>query len=103
MFYQYDLAGRRTRITWPDAYYADYHWRPYDHLGSIRENGATTGSGVLAIYLYDDLGRLTFQALGNGVNSGYYYDPVSRLALFIHDAAGTGQDTYSTFTYNPAS
>lgn len=40
----------------------------------VRENGATTGVGVLAAFTYDDLGRRTLLTRGNGTkNSGTQY------------------------------
>jgi YD repeat-containing protein len=51
----------------------------------IRENGATTGVGVLAAYAYDDEGRRTSLTFGNGVVQTATYDPVSRLASLSND------------------
>ena len=99
---QYDAAGRRTRLTWPDGYYATYDWDLYSSLTAVRENGATSGAGVLATYAYDDLGRRTGVARGNGVSSTYAYDPVSRLSSLGHNPAGTGQDVSIAFSHNPA-
>lgn len=45
--FQYDLAGRRTRITWPDNVYAQYDYSLYGEVTAIRENGASSGAGVL--------------------------------------------------------
>ena len=55
----YDLAGRRTRLTWPDSFYVDYDHLVTGEVSAVRENGATSGVGVLATYAYDDLGRRT--------------------------------------------
>jgi RHS repeat-associated protein len=98
---QYDLAGRRTRFNWGSA------WADYDHLvtgevSAVRENGATSGAGVLATYTYDDLGRRKLIARGNGTTTGYNYDPVSRLSTLSQDLAGTANDLSVTFGYNPA-
>jgi RHS repeat-associated protein len=100
---EYDAAGRRTRLTWPDSYYAVYDFDLYGGLTAVRENGATSGAGVLATYAYDNLGRRTGVTRGNGVSSTYGYDTVSRLASLSHDPAGTGQDVTISFTHNPAS
>ncbi|MBK6299237.1 MAG: hypothetical protein IPF48_15720 [Sphingomonadales bacterium] len=48
--YQYDLAGRRTRTTWPDAFYVTYDYDVTDNVTTIRENGAASGIGVLGTY-----------------------------------------------------
>jgi RHS repeat-associated protein len=102
---QYDLAGRRTKMTLPGAttLFADYL---YDVLGNttfIRENGATTGVGVLATYQYDSLSRRSSVTFGNGVVQGYSYDNASRLATQTNDLASTANDLTQTFAYNPAS
>ncbi|MBS0297135.1 MAG: hypothetical protein JSR45_12555 [Proteobacteria bacterium] len=57
--FQYDAAGNRTRVTWPDSFYAGYVYDPLNRVATINENGATSGAGVLATYSYDDLGRRT--------------------------------------------
>ncbi|NWG52968.1 MAG: hypothetical protein HXY28_04550 [Hydrogenophilaceae bacterium] len=43
-----DAASRRTRITWPEAFYAVYDYDVVGAITAIRENGATSGAGVLA-------------------------------------------------------
>jgi RHS repeat-associated protein len=101
--YQYDLAGRRTRITHPDSFYAEYDYLVTGEVAAIRENGATSGAGVLATFAYDDLGRRTGLMRGNGTSTSYAYDPVSRLASLRHDIGGTTHDLSFGFTYNPAS
>ncbi len=74
-------------------------------LTAIRENGATSGVGVLATYGYDPLGRRTSLTFGNGEKTLYAYDGVSRLASLTHDLGGTltTNDNAIAFTYNPAS
>ena len=63
--YQYDLAGRRTRLAWADSNYVDYVYDVTGAMTQVRENGATSGAGVLAVYAYDDLGRRTSLTRGN--------------------------------------
>jgi RHS repeat-associated protein len=104
-----DLAGRRTKLTWPvdasspTAYYANYDYLVTGEVEKVREKGATSGAGVLAIYGYDDLGRRTSITRGNGATTSYGYDSVSRLISLGHDFSGTAQDLTLTFAYNPAS
>lgn len=100
--YQYDAAGRRTRLTWQDGFYVTYDHFVTGEVSHIRENGATSGIGVLATYTYDDLGRRTSLTRGNGTVTSYGYDAVSRMNTLGHDLAGTGNDVTSTFTHNPA-
>ncbi|WP_423604505.1 RHS repeat-associated core domain-containing protein [Sphingomonas sp. MS122] len=102
--YQYDLAGRRTRVTHPGGgFYAQYDYLVTGEVSAIRENGATSGAGVLAMFGYDDLGRRTSLTRGNGTVTSYGYDVVSRLASLGHDLAGTSHDVTATFTHDPAS
>ncbi|WP_084251237.1 RHS repeat domain-containing protein [Sphingomonas pruni] len=111
--YQYNVAGNRTRVTWPDGFYVAYDYDLTGNMTAVRENGATTGVGVLASYSYDDLGRRTSVTRGNGTVTYFSYDVASRLICLRHDLAGggtldctptaNGQDNATTFTYNPAS
>jgi len=102
MGYQYDLAGRRTRITWPDAFYAQYDYDLADAVTAIRENGATSGAGVLATYAYDNLGRRTSTARGNGASESASFDAAGRLASLTQNLAGAGDDQALSFVYNAA-
>lgn len=101
--YKYDVAGRRTRMTWPDAFYVTYDHDVIGNITAIRENGAASGIGVLATYDYDNVGRRATVTRGNGTITSYGYDRVSRLASLTQDLGGTAQDLTTTFTYNPAS
>ena len=98
--YQYDAAGRRTRLTWSDGFYVNYDYDTLGELLDIRENGATSGVGVLASFAYDDQGKPTGLTRGNGINSSYAYDAASRLQSYTisHPSAGNSY----TFAYNPA-
>jgi RHS repeat-associated protein len=99
----WDIAGRRTRITHPDGFYVDQDYLVTGELAHIRENGATSGVGVLATYAYDDLGRRTSLTLGDGSSTSYGYDAASRLTSLGHDLSGTTYDQTLGFSYNPAS
>ncbi|MCW2404420.1 RHS repeat-associated protein [Sphingobium sp. B1D7B] len=110
--YEYDPAGRRTKITYPGSgLYVDYVRDTTGQVTNIRENGATTGVGALATYSYDNLGRVTGIAFGNGTSRSYAYDAASRLEGLGIDLAGTGHDlvlgkigsTGTAIGYNPAS
>ncbi|MGE0187661.1 MAG: RHS repeat domain-containing protein [Hyphomonadaceae bacterium] len=100
--YQYDLAGRRTRVTWPDSFYAQYDYDLTGAATAIRENGASSGVGVLAVYAYDNLGRRVSITRGNGVTTAYDYDAASRLEELAHQLNGSSADQTLTFTYNAA-
>lgn len=98
----YDLAGHETRMTWSDGFHVDYDYNLTGEVTAIRENGATSGAGVLATYGYDDLGRRTSVVRGNGTSTSYGYDAVSRLSSLSQDLGGSAYDFTSGFTYNPA-
>ena len=98
----WDLAGQRTKLEWPDGFFANYGYDPTGALTVVRENGATTGPGVLVSNIYDNWGRLTHQYRGNGAPSVYGYDPISRLSVLAHDPADTANDVYWGYGYNPA-
>lgn len=103
--YSYDAAGRRTSMTWPSsALVINYDYDTVGNVTAIRENGATSGVGVLATYAFDNLGRRTSVTFGNGSVQSFAYDAVSRLATLTNDLNGgtTTHDLTQTFTYNPA-
>ena len=104
--YDYDVAGRANKITYPTAngsnLFVNYD---YDNVGAIkavRENGATSGIGVLASYAYNDLGQRTQIVRGNGLITNYNFDAAARLQSLAQNAAGSSNDIDLTFTYNPA-
>jgi RHS repeat-associated protein len=101
--YQYDSAGRRTRLTWADGFYVTYDYDTAGNVTAIRENGAASGIGVLATYTYDSLGRRAGITRGNGTTTSYVFDPVSRLSSLTQDLSGTANDlTIGSIAYNPA-
>ncbi|HEV7661207.1 MAG TPA: RHS repeat-associated core domain-containing protein, partial [Allosphingosinicella sp.] len=102
--YQYDAAGRRTRLTYPGSgLYVDYDYLVTGEISAIRENGATSGAGLLGTYAYDNRGRRTGLTRGNGAVTSYAFDNVSRLTQLVENVSGTSYDSTSDFTPNPAS
>jgi len=99
----WDVGGRRTRITYPDSFYVQQDFLVSGELEKIRENGATSGIGVLATFAYDDLGRRSSLTRGNGAVTNYSYDAVSRLSQLSDNLAGTTYDQTVTFNYSPSS
>ncbi|MEO6247140.1 MAG: RHS repeat-associated core domain-containing protein [Sphingomicrobium sp.] len=99
---QWDLAGRRTRLTYPDAFYVTYDNLVTGEVTAIRENGAVSGIGVLGAYAYDNLGQRLSLVRGNGTASTYGDDSVSRLISLAHDLSGTNNDLTVGLTYSPA-
>ncbi|MES2058084.1 MAG: RHS repeat-associated core domain-containing protein, partial [Pseudomonadota bacterium] len=103
MDYQYDVSGRRTRQTWNDGFYVTTDYDVIGNVTAIRENGATSGVGVLATYGYDDLGRRVSLMRGNGTVTTYTPDAISRLSSLTQNLTGTAKDLTLGFNYNPAS
>ena len=101
--YAYDAAGRRTQMTYADSgLFVNYDYDTAGDLTAIRENGATSGIGVLGTYAYDDRGRRTSLTRGNGTTTTYSYDNVDRPTQIAQDLASTGNDLTLGDSYNPA-
>ncbi|ALJ11563.1 RHS repeat domain-containing protein [Sphingopyxis macrogoltabida] len=104
--YTYDAAGRRLTMAYPGttALTLNYDYDVTGNVTKIRENGATSGVGVLGTYAYDSLGRRTTLTRGNATVTSYSFDPVSRLSSLTQNLAGTASDlTIGSITYNAAS
>lgn len=100
----YDSAGQRIQLTYPGGgLHINYDYDAAGNITKIRENGASSGSGILATYIYDSLGRRNSVTFGNGTTQSFTYDPVSRLSALTSNLAGTAYDVTTSFTYNPAS
>jgi len=100
----FDLAGRATQVQWSgDGFYVNYDRLTTGEISKVRENGATSGVGVLATYAYDALGNRTGLTFGNGVSQTYAYDTVSRLTTLTNNLAGTANNLTKTLAYTPAS
>ncbi|HLA73081.1 MAG TPA: RHS repeat-associated core domain-containing protein [Steroidobacteraceae bacterium] len=97
---QYDAAGRRTRLQWTDGFFVGYDYLITGELSAVRENGASSGPGVLATFGYDDLGRRLSITRGNGTVSSFAYDAL-RLTTLTQDLAGTASDATIGLAYNP--
>jgi len=102
--FQYDIASNRTRITYPDGFFAQYEYDGLNRVDRIGENGVFSGASLLADYTYDTLSRRDFLTRGNSVNSDWGYDNASRLTGLIHDLPGGAiNDQNFGFGYTPAS
>ena len=80
--------------------YANYDHDLLGNVTKIRENGATSGVGVLATYAYDSLSRRSSVTFGNGRVQSYAYDNASRLQT-LTTLASTASELTQTFGYNP--
>jgi RHS repeat-associated protein len=101
--YQYDLAGQRTQMTYPDGHYLNYDRLVTGEVTAIRLNGATSGQAVIATYSYDSFGKRTGVAYGDTTSTTYGYDAVSRLSSLTHTFVSTANNLTKTFAYNPTS
>ena len=97
-------------VAWPsppvdlsDDFFATYDYLLTGEPTRIRENGATSGAGVLATYAWDNLGRRASLTRGDGSVLSYGYDAVSRLTQLADNLAGTAYDQLLGFGYTPAS
>ncbi len=100
--YQYDAAGRRTKMLWPGPFEVTYAYDAAGRLKTIKENNNTFTVATIA---YDELGRRSSLTRGNGGATTYAYDSASRLASLSHDlvAGGSANDQSYGFGYSPAS
>ena len=105
MSYQYDDVNNKICLTWPGpgTLYVDYDRDLLGRVTKIRENGATSGVGVLATFTYDDYGRRASLVRGNGATTSYSYDAISRLTSLTQNLSGTANDNTDTLSYSPAS
>lgn len=94
MAWQYDIAGRPTRLTWPDDVYVTYEHSPAAQLTAIEDSGGN----ALITYGYDAFGRMTRIDRANGRATLFHYDPVARLSRLTNEV-----QLHADFTYNPAS
>jgi YD repeat-containing protein len=101
--YTYDTAGRRDTMNYPGGGLTiTYDYDTLSRLKKIRENGATSGVGVLVSYTYDNLGRRDLATFGNGSVQDLTYGPDLRLQNLINDLSGTTSDLTQTFAYLPS-
>ena len=96
--YEYDAAGRRTKLTWPDGYFVTYEYNLEGDLTAIKESGTVT----LANFTYDNLGRRIGLSRANGVTTTSSFDFASRLSSMVNDLPGTAADQTLIFSWNPA-
>ncbi|MEM9619178.1 MAG: RHS repeat-associated core domain-containing protein [Pseudomonadota bacterium] len=99
--YQYDNAGRRTRMDYPgtDGFYVTYDYDDAGVLKAINEKGTT----ALVEFEYNGLGQRTKLTRSNGADTTYDYDFSLLLDDLDHDfTGGTTDDLEIDFDYNKA-
>ncbi len=102
--FEYDLAGNRTKVTWPDGNWVYSNFDNLNRVTKVCENGAAgCASGLLITYTLDPLSRRDAITRPNGAASDFGYDLASRLTLLTQDVSGTANDLSRTFTYTLAS
>jgi YD repeat-containing protein len=94
--YQYDAAGRRTRLTWPDGFYVTYEYDTVGELTRILENGSVS----LVSFGYDTLGNRLASRRTNGSKTFTGYYGGSRLFSIQEDMVGSAYDGQATFEWN---
>ncbi|MFT3791438.1 MAG: RHS repeat-associated core domain-containing protein [Rudaea sp.] len=96
--YQYDAAGNRTRLTFPDANYHAFTYDAMNRMTAIQESGSTT----IATLTYNPQGLRS--GITGAVATSYGYDAIGRLSSLAHDLSGTAQDVnWSLGGYDAAS
>jgi RHS repeat-associated protein len=99
--YQYDAAGNRTRMTWPDAFYVTTSYDALNRPVDLRENGSTTVA-PLGSYAYDDLSRRATVTYGNGTRTQFAYGAQGDASTLTHFLSSSAEDVQYTYTRNAA-
>ncbi len=115
MAFTLDIAGNRTRTTWPDTgFWADYVYDPAGRVTEVCEKTSdnatchgstslTSSGGILARYSYDDLGRRVSITRGNAAVTAYQFDTADRLTQLNQTPVNHTSDQIWTYGYNPSS
>ncbi|HEX8586284.1 MAG TPA: RHS repeat-associated core domain-containing protein [Allosphingosinicella sp.] len=97
--FQYDSAGRRTRISHPDGNFFTYD---YDGLGRI-VRALENGAAEVVAWRYDSAGRRDLVTRGGAGSTAFGFNTATRLNSLSHDLGGTAADVSIGFpVYNPA-
>lgn len=101
--YEYDAAGNRTRITWPETtpFYVTTEYDALNRPTKVKQMGSATA--VLADYSgYDELSRRSTVTLGNGSSTSYSYGAQGALSGLSHNLSGSAQDVSYGYGRNQA-
>ena len=94
--YEFDDAGRRTRLADQDNNIVNYK---YDAAGRLKELTDGNDSRIVQ-YQYDELGRLKREDKGNSTFTTYRYNNASRLEELVHHAPDGSINSKFKYTYN---
>jgi RHS repeat-associated protein len=95
---QYDAAGDRTALIWPDGYYAAYVYDNLQRVTAVYDSAR----GLLAQHSYDGLGHYLGSTYANGAGISRSYDGAGRLATLSDAFVNTAANNTFTFGYDPA-
>jgi RHS repeat-associated protein len=101
--YQYDLEGKRTRVTHPDNNFFAYGFDGLNRFNVLMENAAvgTPTPPLLTVAYRSGGGRLSINRAGGAVTS-IELDNARRLDSFTQNLSGSANDLVNGFDYNPA-
>ncbi len=86
VIYELDENGNRTKLIWPDAYFAEYAFDELNRLTDIHLNGSMSAA---VEFDYDALSRRIGSTHGNGTTSSYSYWLNDDLSMLTHSFVGS--------------
>ena len=96
--YQYNQAGARTRLTYPDGVYFNFTLDAANRATELRKADAS----LLYSLTYDDLGRRTKLTRTGTVATAYAYDNLGRLTNLTNTFNTAASNIGWGFAYTPA-
>src|SRR5262249_797514 len=96
--HEYDAAGNRTKLTYPDGAYVSYVYDELNRLHVLRDD-----QGVDQVtYAYDELSRISPMLRASGAPSDYSYARASRVLSIVHASPSAGVLEGLVYHYNPS-
>jgi RHS repeat-associated protein len=96
--YTLDANSNRTKLIWPDGYYATYTFDTLNRMSVVKDSTGVT----LATYTYDPYSRRTNLAYGASASMAYGYTAAGDLTSLTLAMAGTANDNAWTLGYSNA-
>jgi RHS repeat-associated protein len=103
--YEYDAAGRRTKLSWPDTtFFITYEYDDGGALKAVRRAGGLSAADKIADFTYDDLGRrLTISRGASAASTSYVYDSTDlQLSSLTQTPTNSGDAVIYGFASNAA-